>query len=286
MRMGINYRQDNWVALIDRIQFTINTAISPHLGFSPYFIERGRHPSLPLDRDVTTRQQRQTPEKTEDFVLRMWMLDDQLRERRRHVDLWHSQNADQRRRHVDERIKVGGLVWLSTNDITLPWDKERRTKKLRQKYYGPFEVLQQTSPVSFRLRLPDTSNLFPIFHANLLLPASDVDMHGSTRRTLPALSSEDNTYEVESILARRVTGGGKEEYLVHWKSYLYEEATWEPRDNLDGCKDLIDKFDATYGDELPHQHEAPKAKRNRLQDGADDNKRRRKAPPSTAASKY
>ena len=77
----------------------------------------------------------------------------------------------------------------TTSKINSALDK-RRTKKLRQKYYGPFEVLQQTSPVSFKLRLPAQSNLFPIFHANLLLPATGVDMHGKTRQALPAVSSK------------------------------------------------------------------------------------------------
>jgi len=240
----------------------MNTTIAKQLGYSPYFIERGRHPSLTLDIDVATRQQREAPENTKEFVYRMWVLDDTLRERRQAIDIWHAKHADQRRRHVDERIKVGAYVWLSTKDITLPWDKDRRTKKLRQLYYGPFEVLEQTSPVSFRLRLPDASNLFPIFHANLLLPASDVERHGKRRTPLPAVSKEDNTYEVEGILAKRVGSGDKTEYLVHWKSYHYEEATWEPVANLKGCNDLLLKFEAKYGHEqLQHAGTPISAKR-------------------------
>ena len=192
------------------------------------------------------------------------------------MDLWAAKGADQRRRHVDERIRVGAMVWLSTNDITLPWDKERRTKKLRQKYYGPFEVLQQTSPVSFKLRLPAQSNLFPIFHANLLLPATDVDMHGKKRQALPAVSIEDNTYEVESILAKRRTNGGKVEYLVHWKSYLYEEATWEPTAHLTGCMDLVRRYEAKYGDDEAQEQAIPTAtKRARTQQEPQHGKKRR-----------
>ena len=231
---------------------------------------------MPLDRDVAIRQQRQAPRNAEDFLYRIWALDDTIREKRRQIDLWRAKHVDQRRRHIDERITVGGLVWLSTNDITLPWDKERRTKKLRQQFYGPFEVLQQTSPVSFKLRLPKASNLFPIFHANLLLPASDVDMHGQRRKPLPVVSQEDNTYEVESILAKRKTAGGQVEYLVHWKSYLYEEATWEPQANLDGCHDLVLKFEAKYGDHEPQAQAVPsRAKRSTVSTSTASNKKRR-----------
>ena len=283
MRMGINYQQDNWVSLLPRIQFTMNTTIAAQLGYSPYFIERGRQPSLPLDVDVATRQNREPPENTKDFTYRIWVLDDTLRERRQAIDIWRAKHADQRRRHVDERIQVGSMVWLSTKDITLPWDKERRTKKLRQQYYGPFEVLQQTSPVSFRLKLPEASHLFPIFHANLLLPASDVNRHGERRQPLPAVSPEDSTYEVEGILAKRVTNGGKTEYLVHWKSYLYEEATWEPETNLNGCNDLLLKFEAKYGhDQLQHAG-TPVSTKRALEIAKEASKKKRKNANTTSS---
>ena len=67
---------------------------------------------MPLDRDVAIRQQRQAPRNAEDFLYRIWALDDTIREKRRQIDLWRAKHADQRRRHIDERITVGGLVWL------------------------------------------------------------------------------------------------------------------------------------------------------------------------------
>ena len=152
---------------------------------------------------------------------------------------------------MDEQLRVGKLAWLSTDGITLPWDKHRRTKKFRQKWYGPFEILEQTSPVSFKLKLPATSNIHPIFHANLIKPASDVNMHGKRREPLPAVSPKDNTYEVDTILASRETKDGKLEYLVHWKGYLFEEATWEPQRNLQGSAELLRKYHAKHGDNEP-----------------------------------
>ena len=84
-------------------------------------------------------------------------------------------------------------------------------------------------------------------------------MHGKKRQALPAVSIEDNTYEVESILAKRRTNGGKIEYLVHWKSYLYEEATWEPTANLTGCMDLVRRYEAKYGDDEAQEQVVPTA---------------------------
>ena len=143
---------------------------------------------MALDRDIAMRQSHDAPENTKDFVDRIWLLDDEIRERRRAYDSWMSISADKRRRIVDEKLTVGKMAWLSTDGITLPWDKHRRTKKFRQKWYGPFEILEQTSPVSFRLKLPTQSKIHPIFHANLIKPATDVNMHGKRREPLPAVS--------------------------------------------------------------------------------------------------
>ena len=95
LRMGINYEQNNWSQLCPRIQHSINTSKSS-MGYSPYFIERGRHPMTALDRDVATRQKEDAPENMKSFVDRIWILDDELRERRRAVDSWMETHANQR----------------------------------------------------------------------------------------------------------------------------------------------------------------------------------------------
>ena len=52
-------------------------------------------------------------------------------------------------------------------------------------------------------------------------------------------------------MASRETKDGKLEYLVHWKGYLFEEATWEPQRNLQGSAELLRKYHAKHGDNEP-----------------------------------
>ena len=47
-------------------------------------------------------------------------------------------------------------------------------------------------------------------------------------------------YEVEKVLQKRQRKG-KSEYFVKWKDY--DETTWEPPENLENAKSLIDKFE-------------------------------------------
>ena len=119
-------------------------------------------------------------------------------------------------------------VWVSTNGITMPWDKDRRSKKLTARYYGPFEVIRQTSPVTYELKLPQASNIHPIFHVSLLKPYKG---HKQSETPFPKPTMDDE-YEIESILAHRTTSTGARKYLVKWKGYTYEESTWEPASNF------------------------------------------------------
>lgn len=51
----------------------------------------------------------------------------------------------------------------------------------------------------------------------------------------------DNVYEVEAIIGHRKNNSNNE-YLVQWKGFPKEDATWEPAENLTDCKKAINDF--------------------------------------------
>ena len=86
--------------------------------------------------------------------------------------------------------------------------------------------------MAYRLRLPPSWRIHPVFHASLLRPARlDEDLHPTivddNLRPPPDIINELEEYEVESIINHR---GGKRrrEYLVKWVGYPSSENTWEP----------------------------------------------------------
>jgi chromobox protein 1 len=74
--------------------------------------------------------------------------------------------------------------------------------------------------------------IHPVFHVSLLSLTKNPE-----NRKAEAAHEE---YEVESILAKRVTKN-RTEYLVKWKGYEEDENTWEPVANLH-CSDKITEF--------------------------------------------
>jgi len=84
-----------------------------------------------------------------------------------------SKHYDKTKRVVDEALKPGAKVWLRFEGFELDGLKLKGTKeKLRPRFVGPFLVVEQISPVSFRIKLPQSkidSGLHDVFHVRNLL---------------------------------------------------------------------------------------------------------------------
>ena len=94
----------------------------------------------------------------------------------------------------------------------------------------------------------------------------------SRKKSKPAfgptqVTSNDNPYDpnrdyvVEKVLDKRVVGPGKVEYLLKWKDYSDFFNSWELRENLGSCRDLIGKFEKERTEKmLLLQEKRPKKK--------------------------
>lgn len=67
------------------------------------------------------------------------------------------------------------------------------------------------------------------------------------------MSDTEEIYEVEKILDRRWRRRGKkkvEEFLVRWRNFGPDEDTWEPRENLEGCEEVLTEFEESLLESL------------------------------------
>ena len=60
----------------------------------------------------------------------------------------------------------GDLVWLAGRNLRT----SQPATKLAARHHGPFLVEQVLSPVTYKLRLPSTWKIHPVFHTDLLTP--------------------------------------------------------------------------------------------------------------------
>ena len=114
---------------------------------------------------------------------------------------------------------------------------------------GPFEVVKRVGAVAYRLRLPATLQVHPVFHVSLLRA---YHASGEHRRTLPPdpiLVARAPEHVVAQVLRYRHRGRGLQ-YLVEWEGYDVADATWEPEHHLENAPTKV----AEYWDRLGTCH--------------------------------
>ncbi len=77
----------------------------------------------------------------------------------------YQRQANHRRRMAPD-FRAGQRVWLATKNLPL----QVESRKLSQKYIGPFRIVRKVNPVSYRLFLPRSLRVNPTFHVSLLKP--------------------------------------------------------------------------------------------------------------------
>ncbi len=162
----------------------------------------------------------------------------------------------------------GQNVWLSTWDIRL----RLPCRKLSPRFVGPFTILEQVNPVTYKLQLSPQYRIHPTFHVSLLKPhhepVSLPTEPGQTEEPPPPLIlDEGSVYKVKEILQSR-RRGGQLEYLVDWEGYGPEERSWVPRtDILDPA--LLTEFHAAHPDQpAPRDRGRPPRRRGVRPSGA------------------
>ena len=165
-------------------------------------------------------------------------------------------NMTDKQRTFTTPFKEGDSVMLSTKYIKLKYKKG--CPKLLPRFLGPFEITQVINRNAFKLALPHTMNIHPVFHASLLKPFKS--RHGEQFHPQPIVVEDEEEFEIEIILDMKETSrrtkktkhSGKKrqvvrKYLVRWKGYGPEYDEWIDEQELQrNCKRLIKEFHARH----------------------------------------
>ena len=87
--------------------------------------------------------------------------------------------------------------------------------------------------MAFKINLPASSHIHPVFHVSLLEPVSMSNIPGRIQDPPPPVEFEGELeYTIKQILDSRFSHG-RAEYLVDWEGYSVAEQTWEPLENVE-----------------------------------------------------
>ena len=108
--------------------------------------------------------------------------------------------------------KEGDQVWIEGTNLKTLYP----SAKLGPKRYGPFKILKQLSEAVYRVEIPQQWKIHNVFHANLITPYKETELHGPNfTRPPPDLVDGEEEYEVEKIIDPKHKGRGhKLHYLI------------------------------------------------------------------------
>ena len=134
---------------------------------------------------------------------------------------------------------------LSMRNINNPVDRNRPTKKLTPRFARPYAIVKVISATAYKLDLPATLKIHPVFHVSLLKPYKPSPEEFGQPTPPPAIIMPENNqeeYEVETILDKRMLHN-KAQYLIKWEGYLLHDTTWEPVHHLTNAQQKIKEFE-------------------------------------------
>ena len=129
----------------------------------------------------------------------------------------------------------GDKVWLEARNLK----HLIINPKFAPKREGLFTITKVLSPIVYQLRLPKTWKIHPIFHASLLSPYRENEVHGRNfPMPPPDLINGEEEYESEKIIRHHRTPSSRS-FLIQWKGYSAKEDSWVPERDLKHAKSTL-----------------------------------------------
>ena len=240
LRIYSNYQQDNWVALLSTAEFAFNNTVNATIGMTPFFANYQQHPRWELHLKPSSPGSI-VPE-VQTYVNRLKDLVEYLRLEIRYQQEAQMEFANKTRKPPPD-FQVGDEVWLHRRFI----NTTRPSNKLDHKKLGRFKIIGKIGTHAYKLALPPSMKVHPVFHVSLLEPVAIDPLPGQRVPTPPPVEVEGELeWEVGEILDTRRRRGkkGQVQYLIRWTGH--DHPTWEPGSFLENAPDLVRDFHLRY----------------------------------------
>ena len=191
-----NYQQDNWNTLLPLAEFAYNNAPSATTSTSPFFANKGYHPNLTIhpERDLASSH-------TKNLVVNLDELHQELKVTIAEAQKHYHIPADAKQM-VPPAFTIGQQAFVKAKFFRTT----QPSKKLSDKFLGPFEILAQHGSHSYTLQLPDSiCGVHPVFHVSMLEPAMPNKIPNWVNSPPPPIEVQGELeYEIAEVLDSKI----------------------------------------------------------------------------------
>ena len=177
-------------------EFAYNNAPIATTGTSPFFANKGYHPNLTvhLERDLASSH-------AKNLVVNLDKLHQELKATIAEAQKHYQIPADAKQM-VLPAFTIGQQAFVKAKFFCTT----HPSKKLSDKFLGPFKILAQHGSHSYTLWLPDSiCSVHPIFHVSLLEPAMPNEIPNQVNSMPPPIEVQGELeYEIAEVLDSKI----------------------------------------------------------------------------------
>ena len=211
----------NWLHLAE---FWYNTTWHSALNQSPFFVLYGQHP-----RQLGIHAASACPSPTlDDWFQQRSVMQSLIQQHLARAKNRMKHHADKNR--TERLFSVGSWVYVKLQPYVQTSVAARSNQKLCFRFFGPYLITEKIGTVAYKLQLPATSSVHPIFHVSQLKGAVPV-----SHSVEPLPDSIDHVQVPLRILQKCVAKSGANvrlQALIQWTGLPPTLSTWEDMEQL------------------------------------------------------
>ena len=147
-----------WYKALSWAEYWYNTSYHTSIGMTPFKAVYGREPPALVRYVVNGADSREVQEQ---LINRDEILEN-LKQNLTRAQQVMKHHADKKRK--DFQLQVGDMVLVKLQPYRQHSVTLRKNQKLGIRFFGPFPIVAKVGEVAYKLQLPDTARIHPVFH--------------------------------------------------------------------------------------------------------------------------
>lgn len=261
LRCYVGPKRDDWDLLLDSFSLSYNTTPHSATRYAPSFLLFGylpttgsntlRNHSQDVSRALETEPLRNDSPDVLDIDADQFVTSIEAHRTRAKESLIIGQSF-QLRAYNKNRLQIefepGDLVLINLKSLHILDREEGLGKKLRQRFDGPFEVIEKVTPVAYRIRLDSTYRMHNVINITHLELYSESPSKFGPRVTREKHRSKGIApqVEVEKIIAetkRKIGNRRVPYYRVRYAGFGPDHDAWLSEKGLENAPEILRQWE-------------------------------------------